>query len=205
MKKYGKIYEMYQTCIGERYGKLVVIAKIPRPPQLKYGGDYWVKCSCDCGGESMIPYIALRYKNTKSCGCIHRARGPAHKDWKGYGEISGDYYTTYKRQARGGGKSNRTPKEFSITIEYLWNLFLKQERRCAITGVELTFDHLGDRKDHKKAETSLVTASLDRIDSSKGYIEGNVQWVHKKVNLMKNDLSQKEFIDWCKKVAENNP
>jgi hypothetical protein len=48
---------------------------------------------------------------------------------------------------------------------------------------------------------SETTASLDRIDSSKGYIEGNLQWVHKDVNIMKMDLSQVEFIDYCVKVA----
>ena len=45
-----------------------------------------------------------------------------------------------------------------------------------------------------------MTASLDRIDSSKGYIKGNVQWVHKEFNKMKLDLLDKEFIDICKLV-----
>lgn len=47
-------------------------------------------------------------------------------------------------------------------------------------------------------------ASLDRIDNTKGYVAGNIQWVHKAINLMKLDLVQKDFINWCKKVAENN-
>ena len=41
------------------------------------------------------------------------------------------------------------------------------------------------------------TASLDRIDSNLDYIEGNVQWVHKRVNAMKSDMSTKEFLEWC--------
>jgi hypothetical protein len=45
---------------------------------------------------------------------------------------------------------------------------------------------------------------LDRVDSSKGYIEGNVQWVHKTINLMKQSFNQKEFIHFCKLVANNN-
>jgi hypothetical protein len=71
--------------------------------------------------------------------------------------------------------------------------------------VELTFDYLGNRKEHKYSATSKVTASLDRIDSSKGYVEGNVQWVHKRINIMKNDLSDSEFIEWCRVVSKNNP
>jgi hypothetical protein len=48
------------------------------------------------------------------------------------------------------------------------------------------------------------TASIDRIDSSKGYEEGNIQWVHKHVNFMKRTYSQDYFIDMCKKIAEHN-
>jgi hypothetical protein len=47
-------------------------------------------------------------------------------------------------------------------------------------------------------------ASLDRIDSSKGYIDGNVQWVHKEVNEMKMQATQNEFIEYCNLVAEFN-
>jgi hypothetical protein len=47
-----------------------------------------------------------------------------------------------------------------------------------------------------------TTASLDRIDSSKGYIKTNVQWVHKKVNKMKQDTSVDEFKHYCKLICE---
>ena len=46
--------------------------------------------------------------------------------------------------------------------------------------------------------------SLDRIDSSKGYEIGNVQWVTKYINWAKNDLSQKDFIDLCIAVANKH-
>lgn len=43
--------------------------------------------------------------------------------------------------------------------------------------------------------------SLDRIDSSLGYIPGNVQWVCKQINISKHILSTKEFIGMCRKVV----
>jgi hypothetical protein len=46
-----------------------------------------------------------------------------------------------------------------------------------------------------------TVASLDRIDSEKGYIPGNVQWVHPAVNFMKHAMAQDVFIDWCCRVA----
>ena len=48
------------------------------------------------------------------------------------------------------------------------------------------------------------TASLDRIDSSRGYVIDNIQWVHKDINWLKNDWSQKEFIELCSRVANHN-
>ena len=56
----------------------------------------------------------------------------------------------------------------------------------------------------KSSKDKTATASLDRIDSTKGYIDGNIQWVHKRINTMKMDMSQKDFIDFCKQVAQTN-
>ena len=39
--------------------------------------------------------------------------------------------------------------------------------------------------------------SIDRIDSSVGYVRGNVQFVCDIVNRMKSDLSQEELYEWC--------
>ena len=47
------------------------------------------------------------------------------------------------------------------------------------------------------------TASLDRIDSEKGYVAGNVHWVHKTVNKMKMEFSVDDFVSVCKEVAEH--
>lgn len=111
--------------------------------------------------------------------------------WKGFGEIRGCFFNSMKK---GAIKRNF---EFNITIEDIWNLFLKQNRKCALTGVYLSFGQ--NDKDHKAGKT---TASLDRIDSSKGYTIDNVQWVHKWINLMKQDMHDNEFITWCNLVSK---
>ena len=49
-----------------------------------------------------------------------------------------------------------------------------------------------------------ANASLDRIDNTKGYEIGNIQWVHKDVNWMKHDFDQSYYIQTCKMVANNN-
>lgn len=61
---------------------------------------------------------------------------------------------------------------------------------CALTGWELS-----------KGYTEC-TASLDRVDSSKPYEAGNIQWVHSMVNMCKNKYSQDQFIALCVAVAD---
>ncbi len=84
--------------------------------------------------------------------------------------------------------------EYDLTMEYAWDLFLKQEGKCVFTDLNLTFPE-------KKSLGG--TASLDRIDSNKGYIKENVQWVHTTINNMKNNMSDKEFIEFCELVTIN--
>ena len=48
------------------------------------------------------------------------------------------------------------------------------------------------------------SASLDRIDSKKGYTEENVQWIHKDVNSMKMDYNEDYFIKMCQLIVEKN-
>jgi len=74
---------------------------------------------------------------------------------------------------------------------------LRQKRRCALTGVELCF--VSDYRKNKREQT----ASLDRIDSDKGYVKGNVQWVHKDINKLKQSFSEKRLIKLCQMVCEN--
>lgn len=108
---------------------------------------------------------------------------------RSYNDIHMNYWASLRTCAKKRGL------EFLVSIEYGWELFIKQDRKCAISNLELKFR---DSCSNKKTQT----ASLDRIDSSKGYIEGNVQWVHKVVNRMKWDLDQKDLVQFCCIIAD---
>lgn len=89
--------------------------------------------------------------------------------------------------------------EVDITHEYLKTLWDKQDGRCAYTGAKLV--HKGRRRNPNKEILMLQGASLDRIDASKGYIVGNVQFVGFGINFAKSDFSNttaKEFIDFIR-------
>lgn len=51
---------------------------------------------------------------------------------------------------------------------------------------------------------SVKNASLDRIDSLKGYIKGNIQFVSVAANFAKSDFSEKEFLEFCEAVARKH-
>lgn len=172
---------------GQRFGKLIVIAL-----DHVFGrrnSTYW-KCKCDCGNERVIKGSYLT-AGTKSCGCLISKVGVNHKAFKGCGELPMSLWNRIKSGAK------RRNMEFTITIDYAWDLFLKQNRCCVLTKMPLELFSVI----HKKIQGS---ASLDRIDSSKGYIKGNVQWIHKDVNMMKGNYNQSYFIELCKKIASEN-
>lgn len=108
--------------------------------------------------------------------------------WSGFGEISGSEWARIKASAI------HRNIEFAVTLEYVWSLYLQQEKRCPLTGREL---HICKRKNGKR----LGNASLDRIDSSLGYTEGNLQWIDKSLQTTKGKLSNSAFIAVCKEVA----
>ncbi len=79
-------------------------------------------------------------------------------------------------------------KEFSISLEFLKTL----PKVCFYTGSVLTCE-----------PNHMNTISLDRIDSSKGYIEGNVVFCCQIINKMKTDLNIEEFKNWCKLIVQH--
>ena len=167
---------------GQVFGNLTVMS-VHRVHWLNVGASW--KCLCSCGTTRVVNASRLLNGHTKSCGCLSKNR------WTGEGDISGHFWSDITRNAHSRNL------EVTVTLEGIWNLFLKQNRNCAISGVPLYFEHeMGNRMRDDK------TASLDRIDSSKGYVEGNVQWIHKNLNAMKSDLSDQELIAWCKTIAD---
>lgn len=168
--------------IGKVFGNLTVISYVGS----KNKRAIWL-CKCDCGTRVEKIGKSLRNGSTKlSCGCV---RKKSHR-WTGHEDISGTYWMTLVNGAKFRGI------EFKINIRYIWRIFLSQNKKCALTGEPISLV-----PDYSKQKKVLQTASLDRIDPHKGYVKGNVQWVHKKINRMKWKYSQDEFLQLCSKVV----
>jgi len=85
---------------------------------------------------------------------------------------------------------------FTIPPKYLHQLFEIQEGKCALTGVPL------ERKAYDKG-INITNISVDKIDPSLGYVEGNIQLVCYWVNVAKFNLATEEFKKWCGYVVSH--
>ncbi len=173
-----------KSLVDRQFDKLKVLH------QVKGNGTSAVwRCECKCGNFTNVTSGCLRRREIKSCGkCPRDITIQGQSKLEAYGGLSGQHFGSIKNNAK---KRNL---QFDITREYLWKLFLSQNGICRLSGRYIVLSY----------DTSIKTASLDRIDSSLGYIEGNVQWVHVDFNLMKSNYTQSEFIQMCKEVANNH-
>jgi hypothetical protein len=188
LRKFGIKLRDEGDLTGRVFGRLTAISVHSID---KFQHRRW-NCKCSCGVDKVVLASSLVRGITKSCGCLTYENRKEVYNWKGFGDIHHSYWLRLKKG------SKRRGIDFNISIEDAWKLFEKQNRKCALTGELLVFaDTIANWKLGK------CTASLDRINSSQGYIEGNIQWVHKDINKMKSDWDQITFVELCRKVVEH--
>tara|TARA_B100000575_G_scaffold208522_1_gene169824 strand:+ start:103 stop:1419 length:1317 start_codon:yes stop_codon:yes gene_type:complete len=89
---------------------------------------------------------------------------------------------------------------FNLNKDVLANQIKKQKNKCAYTNIIFKKDF---NKNFKKRIDSTIY-SIDRINSKLGYLPNNIELVLVAINLMKQDLTKKEFIKLCK-IIKNPP
>ena len=165
---------------GQTFGRYTILAST-----IKVEHEAKVECKCECGTIRWVSCYSLVKETSTQCSkcgnSMVKSNNPA---WKGYGDIPSRVFGKLRRDA---GLRNL---EFNISIEYCDKLYKEQKGVCNLSGVKLNTSINGS------------STSLDRIDNSEGYIEGNVQWLHKDVNMMKRTYTQEHFINMCKSIAE---
>lgn len=151
-------------------------------------GRYYKACP-RCG--SLQSYLRRNYAEesfrlNKLCkSCANKI--PENNNHKGFylDVLRASFAHKYKSSAELRGI------EWNVSFEYLAELLIEQDFRCALSGQPISAMEVNNN------------ASLDRIDSSIGYVIGNVQWVTSKVNMMKQNYTQEEFISTCIDIANN--
>lgn len=92
--------------------------------------------------------------------------------------------------------------QLTISIDDIKNLYIKQNKKCAITGQKLT--HVKKKRDTIQHIINKWNISVDRIDSSVGYILDNIQLVGAIINRMKYTLNHNDFINLCHLIVNKS-
>jgi hypothetical protein len=106
--------------IGNRYGKLGVIADIGRD---RNGNVLWL-CKCDCGNETVVAGNNLRRGRTQSCGCLRK-------------KLSEGWKQKISESCKGRKLSKTTKRKISETLKgensYWYGKHLSEEHRQKIS------------------------------------------------------------------------
>jgi hypothetical protein len=142
--------------LGERFGRLLVLREADRKNSSRA-----FACQCDCGAVVIIPLHNLRDKRgpTRSCGCLHRDGLTARNSRHGFCNTP-EYQVWLNAASRCTDPNNKSYRHYGgrgITFCSEWKsdftAFLRE------VGPRPSPDH-----------------TLDRIDNSRGYEPGNIQW-----------------------------
>ena len=101
-------------------------------------------------------------------------------------------------------RANKRNLECNIAIEWIIDKLEEIDWKCEVTGIKFDITHNETQSNIKSGYDCPYALSIDRIDSSKGYTEDNVQFVIHWVNWSKSALPISDFIDLCRKVTEYN-
>lgn len=192
----------YIPIIGKTYGEFTVISEELNKSK---DGKILFKVKCSCGKEQWIRAYFLENGRQISCkSCSQRravynnpGRGNfLNKSHNGIGNLTKTTFGYFKRNA----KRRNIKWSDKLTIEYLYEMFINQNKKCNLTGLPIDFTEI---RKNSNIDFELMTASLDRIDSNKSYEIGNIQWVHKDINRMKWAFTQDKFINLCKLVINH--
>jgi hypothetical protein len=105
--------------------------------------------------------------------------------------------------ARAANRPN--PQEITTALDEIYTVGEAQNWLDPFTGDPLEFERGGDwgmKNAFGTGASNPRSCSIDRIDSSQGYVPGNIQLVTAKTNVSKGNMNNKEFIEYCKSVAD---
>jgi hypothetical protein len=157
---------------------------------IKLENGRYAKHCLSCGAQQT--YLRKNYaieslRLKKLCkGCSNKITDNCHRGW--YRAIRVSWYNKFKSGALLRGL------EWDITLDDIADVMEAQNGKCALTGWDIEFPEAG--------HPQKAPASIDRIDSSKGYILDNVQLLTRHVNMMKQSYDNDYFIEVCKAVAD---
>lgn len=145
-------------------------------------------CKCNKSEDDFNKRNGGKYLKSicKDCEKIRRAEARSNDIRKYFIDI----VRTSKQQA-----TRRKIKDHEINVDFLIEMYNKQNGLCSVSKIKMT---------HIAGKGKVITnASIDRIDSSKGYTKENVRLVCLGINLLKMDATEEEFQNFLKQIVLN--
>lgn len=169
--------------VGRKWGRLTVLSRAGSPPQKNVT---WL-CRCDCGNEVIVVGNYLRSGDTKSCGCLWRDTVCLPEGEAAFNSIVRNLKQSAKRR----------DLELALTDEQVRALITQP---CYYCGAEPA--QVGSAISRGWNGIFLYNG-IDRQDSSRGYIIGNVVPCCTACNKAKSTMTTDQFRSWVVKVYEH--
>lgn len=173
--------------IGKVFDNLTVVALGSAPPRVgsynkhRSAPAYW-SCICKCGTVKDIKGGHLRAHTTISCGCVHASPRIAN---------NGAAWNAVVGSIRSSADNRGI--DWSLTTEEALSIVTKPCFYCGREPFQI-------RTAGKRKHSSVKYSGIDRIDSSKGYKQGNIVPACGMCNKAKNALSVEQFKSWVNLV-----
>jgi hypothetical protein len=179
------ILRNWNDLTGKRFGKLIVIKRTDKPILNKKRGPYYL-CKCDCAKEKIVWGENLTYNRIVSCGCYRESTKK-----RPYGEAAKNArYSAYKHDA---DKRNIV---FSLSKEQFVELATQDCFYCGSKPFKI--------EKNKSNNGDFIYNGIDRIDNTRGYIEGNMVTCCIICNRAKNSMSSDDFYNWINRLCKYN-
>lgn len=173
--------------VGKRFGYGVVMKFLGRTYRSTNNKNTSVRnyeLICDCGNTYQCTAEYLQNGHKKSCGC-------AKKSFHNTPKLPSNYTATthiYQMVKQLKSNAKKHSLEFSINQDIILEKLKSQNGKCAISGIDIDF--------------FTNNASVDRIDSIKGYTPDNIQIVYRTINFMKSTIHMDDFVELCHKISK---
>lgn len=185
----------YKDKTGKRFVMLVVLGHEGNSPA---GQSRWL-CRCDCGTEKVVwdSYLTSKDIKVKSCGCqkyAHLRNGI---------RLYKDKQQAQKNKAYSQLLTAAKSRNLEINLPYDTWLPISQ-MPCHYCGEvkSNTAKQCFMKNRSKLLGESFHYNGIDRVDSTKGYIPGNIVPCCYTCNRAKSDMPVEKFLNWAITVAQ---